>query len=777
MGSLVMSNITIGKGVTNHTGESKPSNMLPALISKKVGKLAKNNQFWFAVSEFKDNYIKSDNQIGMLSAIIIDGDSSRLSFNDTACSAKSVHKWLKDKGYMHIIYTSYSQSATHNKWRAVIPCDMTIDQLEPTTKHLASHMQKTLDFNYAIENHSKGRLWFYGGAKHPNLYEYYSANGVRYTAVNEFNGNVFSLVEKQKNTTQLAINCKDLLNQGVSGPRNDWFRNYTMQMAKEGVIWLDHIHTITILLISQKESINNDGSVNPKVTLAEAQDMYDRAKKKVGNLNDPFESLKYKVSTRVHADSDCLISIEDINWDSVESTFLNTVMENTREASTLTDRGNISRCSIHKFCLSQYSTYFGSYLRTFDKVGMKIVAEEMEHNLIGYRQCKKIVRKTDFFATGSRLIYGESYTDLIEPHKRLRSGPFDQTIIDDYSAHFPSFLTLLDAIAASLFTKHHKLALLWVQAISDWGKSGLIKMLEPLGIVYMFDPDRIALALSGSPSGIDAEEMQNAYVWIMDEAQRFPLLLLQMDSKFTITPKQKMEFPMIPRMKLVMGAQTIKTFGEDGGVDKQIANRLSKARVTPVEFLSRPLVQKVGPEIYSSSITNFIGNYLNSLIKDYVAMGKALSAKKSMNVLTTMHEALSIESLAGLAQDDIDVYADELDSIIRRIAGYKVSSKAYQEMGDDHIFKSKIGNVEHICISKPTHFFDKWVHIAYKGNIEAVSNIKTEILLSLSMHHKNEINKGSVRWRFKTDTGRAMGLALPLMKVVLPVNEEKDLLG
>lgn len=166
----------------------------------------KKQHFLCTTSDYEPAYKNNDNisKDAIHSVIIIDGDSGKASKKSPTCSASGVASYLASKDIESMVLTTHSNTFDHPKWRAVIVCKCTNDQLETTTKKIVSEIQKDgLDLNYAKENRNISQAWFFGGALIPDLIETHKhLSGQPYEAVDSFDGEISIISDSKRKTTE-----------------------------------------------------------------------------------------------------------------------------------------------------------------------------------------------------------------------------------------------------------------------------------------------------------------------------------------------------------------------------------------------------------------------------------------------------------------------------------------------------------------------------------------------------------------------------------------------
>lgn len=136
----------------------------------------KKSQYYFVNTGSFINPVRRNENMHpsvMCHAVIVDGDGPNN--NLPLCSPETVHLALKSLGYNHMVYTSFSHSLGAPKWRAVIECICTPEQVASNAKKIVAICNNNgCNIEYASENNTKGRAWFFGGMNEPELYESYS---------------------------------------------------------------------------------------------------------------------------------------------------------------------------------------------------------------------------------------------------------------------------------------------------------------------------------------------------------------------------------------------------------------------------------------------------------------------------------------------------------------------------------------------------------------------------------------------------------------------------
>lgn len=131
--------------------------------------------------------------------IIIDGDKPN---NDaTLCSPERIHLALKTLGYNHFVYTSFSHDLDAPRWRAIIECKCSHNQVKSNVKKIIALCNNNgCNIKDATENSTQGQPWYFGGMVEPSLYESYSFfDGVTVT------GDLISAVEVNKGSRDTSL--------------------------------------------------------------------------------------------------------------------------------------------------------------------------------------------------------------------------------------------------------------------------------------------------------------------------------------------------------------------------------------------------------------------------------------------------------------------------------------------------------------------------------------------------------------------------------------------
>ena len=149
----------------------------------------------------------------------------------------------------------------------------------------------------------------------------------------------------------------------------------------------------------------------------------------------------------------------------------------------------------------------------------KLFLEHMQ----SHRQADKANMRVDMFATRPSLTFAEGEADVVlrhRPFNELRdiSDTVVRQVWDDFCQHFPEFPAFVEFILQARFCSGtRRRAFLWLHIISDWGKGALVQVFRNLGIIVELSIKEITLAMAGAPSGVDPDELLNAWAIYVDE--------------------------------------------------------------------------------------------------------------------------------------------------------------------------------------------------------------------------------------------------------------------
>jgi len=217
--------------------------------------------------EYGPGYYRGNKYLKSADFIIIDGDCS-VDDTHSAPDPKLVHSGLKMLGLNHFIYTSHSHTENKNKFRAVIPCVMSKDQLKPTAQKIIDDLNKIeVPVKYVREMGAWAQLWYLPTRDDPEdglfkFYEYY--DGSDYQAVDSFKLPNDGDSGSEKSCSSIRGKSSAELNKAYKeGHRHGPSRSMAMKLASKG-----HSEDEAVAILCQMYPDDNEEHHRQSVTSA-----------------------------------------------------------------------------------------------------------------------------------------------------------------------------------------------------------------------------------------------------------------------------------------------------------------------------------------------------------------------------------------------------------------------------------------------------------------------------------------------------------------------------
>lgn len=289
---------------------------------------------------------------------------------------------------------------------------------------------------------------------------------------------------------------------------------------------------------------------------------------------------------------------------------------------------------------------------------LKKVAELTLENIFLYRQRTALSWRVDMFATEARFELLENYAEITIPHKEFQTGPYDQAIVDDFDQHFPELEEMLNFIVASRFAPDRKKSFLWWRATSDFGKGFVTSIMKDLGIVVETSVKEVETLMEGKAVGLSADAFKRAMVLFVDEFKNLKSEIKQLQSHIELSPKFQLRQRVEIYTKLFASAENVASLVTQEGIEDQFANRMSYIECQGT-LDGREKYQHVGSAKYFDSMKNWVAQYMNAKIADYIAMGPEQAADAAMRSVTAYHGCNSIGKRFGRISDNLEGIAEE----------------------------------------------------------------------------------------------------------------------
>lgn len=232
-------------------------------------------------------------------------------------------------------------------------------------------------------------------------------------------------------------------------------------------------------------------------------------------------------------------------------------------------------------------------------------------------------------------------------------------VVTDYKEHMPQFDDLIKFTVASRYAFDRKNAFLWIHAVSNFGKSGLKKMFNDLGLwANMTTADAIKL-VDGDTTKLETGDFTNSFTICIDEAEGAPADLRKLDNNVEMNIKFKSGADVPVYGKVLLSADEIPVLmGEDGGVDDQFINRFNYMRFE-VNFTQRQLPVQLGEDVYQLYLTQYIRECISATVTRYQQTGKTEAAREAQRYLTYFHDQYGIGRSFESVSDNVEEIAED----------------------------------------------------------------------------------------------------------------------
>jgi hypothetical protein len=276
-------------------------------------------------------------------------------------------------------------------------------------------------------------------------------------------------------------------------------------------------------------------------------------------------------------------------------------------------------------------------------------------------------------------------TDLIPRPVALVEDP---KIVADYMEHFPQLHDVLDVMLAARFGADRKKAYMWMKAQSDWGKSFLFSgVLAHMGITTFMKEKELKLAMSGSPSGLNADDFSKSWLTVFEEFKGAVSELKDITHTLTLAPKGAARVEVDLYSKIFLSAENVNSLIGDGGAEVQFANRFMMMELSG-SLVKRP-VYCDDQQKYLDVIRSYVYQYFLEGIKVYIEMGREKASIHANEVLTKFrsgHELKAVDLMETVAEKR-DVYFQKVTHSLSKFG--ECDSKKREYLLEIFAFKNK----------------------------------------------------------------------------------------
>lgn len=341
-----------------------------------------------------------------------------------------------------------------------------------------------------------------------------------------------------------------------------------------------------------------------------------------------------------------------------------------------------------------------------------------------HRQASTRRLLVDPFVTTAVLTVGSgeaTYTRPLELPDSV-SSPHIETVLQDFTEHFPEFSDFIDLLCAARFAPDRRQAFLWLQCQAGWGKSMLLSALNALDLVVEVSGKEAEACFEGKPVGLDPNKLARAWVLAFDEARYVKTETKQLARSLHLTPKynQRTEVPVY--LKLFISAEDIDSLAGSEGVETQFADRFSYMSGTG-RVEERALFKELGGGAYVRALAAGIAHRVTRYADHMRHLGRDQAEKYAEQRLKALHAQYKITLTHTDLEDTLVEYTEELKVLLREYASWRHIGPMPQRgaaLAPDLLKRLEssvaIGwlggrdeRIEVICLKRPQTFVSAWL--------------------------------------------------------------------
>lgn len=288
----------------------------------------------------------------------------------------------------------------------------------------------------------------------------------------------------------------------------------------------------------------------------------------------------------------------------------------------------------------------------------------IERHIIYNSQRNNIGMKVDMFADKNSLVLKEDIAEITYTHMPFETGSFNAEIIADYKEQFPELDDVLNMLVAARFAQDRKLAYLWINAVSDWGKGFFFGgVLKDLGLIVEMSAKEVEAIFEAKPVGKSMKEFKRCFAIFFDEFKTVKGEIKQLQNSITLNVKYEPSITVDIFTKLFASAESVDSLMTEYGIEDQFANRFSlifgKKRLP-----ERPLFQSKAVEYYNS-IKNYAADFLNNEVLKMVELGFDEATIQAGNRLKAFHTKYAIDRHIERFSDSLPALAEEIKAWVK----------------------------------------------------------------------------------------------------------------
>jgi hypothetical protein len=283
----------------------------------------------------------------------------------------------------------------------------------------------------------------------------------------------------------------------------------------------------------------------------------------------------------------------------------------------------------------------------------------IERHIIYNSQRNNIGMKVDMFADKNSLVLKEDIAEITYTHMPFQTGTFNTKIVEDYKEHFPELDDVLNMLVAARFAQDRKLAYLWLNAVSDWGKGFFFGgVLKDLGLIVEMSTKEVEAIFEAKPVGKSMKEFKRCFAIFFDEFKTVKGEIKQLQNSITLNVKYEPSITVDIFTKLFASAESVDSLMTEYGIEDQFANRFSLI-LGKNRLPERPLYKSNRVEYYNN-IKNYAANFLNDEVFKMVEMGGDEATIQAGNNLKAFHTEYAIDKHSERFSNSLPDLADEI---------------------------------------------------------------------------------------------------------------------
>ena len=286
------------------------------------------------------------------------------------------------------------------------------------------------------------------------------------------------------------------------------------------------------------------------------------------------------------------------------------------------------------------------------------------------KQAKSLSVSVDIFASQGSMSVADGIATVNLPHRSFAlDQPAEQTLVDtvvaDYSQHFPEFQSFLDLVLNARFASDRRQAFVWLHSSSSWGKGFLTSIFSKLGLVMEVSTKEIDKALEGGPVGLSLNDTLRAWILFVDEFKAASSELKLLNTQITLSPKNQLRCTVPLYTKLFASAEDVRSL-VGSGVESQFNNRFSYLAPSTHEqkIEDRSLFKDIGKLTYINAMVSYVACYLNAGVERMRGLGPIAASKAADEYLATYQATHRLQDTFGNLDDAVEDVVSEIQNCL-----------------------------------------------------------------------------------------------------------------